>query len=90
MAKLPMQQASKLAETMAKHNVPGMIAMGKPKADDGEDPEDKTDGDKPEMEHCLEECVTAFMSQDKEHMMSALRDLVDCIKEEDEEQDQEG
>jgi hypothetical protein len=92
MAKLPMKKAADLAKTMAKHGIPGSISMAQPvkmpkdkmPMDDAEEP---MDDEKPEMEHCLEECADAYVSGDKEAIVSALRDLVDCIKHEDESQD---
>jgi len=70
-----------LADIMAKHGV-GMSA----KPDDGD--ADMPEGDDSEMEHCLTGVADAVASGDKEAIKSALRDLVDCIKHDDMEQDE--
>jgi hypothetical protein len=87
---LPIAKAKSLADTMQKHGLVGSISMGKPmgkppEADDEEpsDPSDDEAEDKSEMEHCLAEAADAISSGDKAKMVSALRDLIDCVKEED-------
>lgn len=93
---LPTKLASKLADSMAKNGLSGSISMGKTKAmpmkppmDDGEEDGamDSPDEDKSELDHCISETADAIASGDKAGIESALRDLIDCIKTEDEQED---
>lgn len=99
MKKLPMKQASDLADSMAKHGLSGSIMMGSkmpkksmsdmmPKDSMPDDEMHEPDQDKSEMDMCIADCADAMMSGDKDKMMSALHDLVDCIKSDDEMQDE--
>lgn len=90
---LPVKLAGKLADSMAKSGLSGSISMGKskmlpmkkPMEDDGD--MESPDEDKSELDHCISETADAFVSGDKSAIESALHDLIECIKEEDTEED---
>lgn len=86
---LPLKQASKLGDIMAKHGISGSISMkksSKPSIDD-EEVDVESEDDQSELELCISDLADAVVAGDKDSVKSALRDLVDCIKYEDEEQD---
>ena len=92
MAKLPVKQASALADSMAKQGLSGSIMMGKKmpmKADAEMDDPEPMEDDKSELDHCLSDVADAVVSGDKEAIVSCLKDLVDCIKQDDKGQDEE-
>ncbi len=97
MAVLPMSKAKGLGDFMAKRGVAAIAMKAKPAYDDKpssdsgdeeSDPADE-DKDKSELEHCVSDVADAVESGDKEAIKSALMDLVDCIKQDDSDQDSE-
>lgn len=93
---LPVKQAAKLADTMAKSGLSGSIMMGKKAPAYGAEPpeDDGADGEAPEqegseMDSCIDDVAEAMMSGDKDSLKSALHALVECIQHEDEEEDQQ-
>ena len=73
-----------LSSIMSKHGVGAATAA--PPSDGDE--MDKPEGDS-EMDHCVDEVADAVVSGDKDAIVSALKDLIDCLKQDDMEQDQD-
>lgn len=82
---LPVKQAADLAKSMASKGLSGSISMGEPDYSEEDAPEEGAS----ELQACVKDAAEAIASGDVAHIERCLMDLVDCIKHEDEEQDQE-
>ena len=83
---LPKAQALDLAKSMADKGLSGSISMAEPVKGP---PKDDSEGDS-ELESCISDLADAMVSGDKEHIVESLHHFVDCLKSEDESQDEEG
>ena len=80
----PMGKPMSKAPPMEKSSKDPLMNGGMEEDGEKESPEE----DKSEMESCLSDVAEAVMSKNKDAIVSTLRDLVDCIKQDDEEVDQ--
>ncbi len=88
MAVLPIKKAKELGDIMAKNGVSGAIAMKSPKPSY----DDESGDDKPEvseLESCASDLADAISGGDKDAIKSAIMDLVDCIKHDDQDSDED-
>lgn len=86
MALLAGNKAKALGDIMSKHGVSGAVSADEPSV---EPADEESDYEQSELELCIDDLAEAFASGDKEAFRSAVHDLVDCIKSEDEDQDEQ-
>lgn len=87
MAVLPADKAKGLGDIMAKNGLGASLAMKGPSEPSADEDADAPEDDQSELDLCIADLADAVVAGDKDSIKAAFRDLVDCIKYEDEEQD---